>query len=1001
MAQTVYPDDPFSRPLHEVWPCMETLSGISIPGGTRYQRKQDFHENELRLVQGGTGSHVLWRFKKTRKKLEKEDKKSKRDKVEIELQKPQEPGTEVLAILQLQRTLRVLPETVVLEAKNAGRRPVQLRLWIDEIPWHPRAKEAFRTWKVTANQSIAPGKEASLVFPILEARPNSPCDREDPWVPARFQIEVMNVQDEVSYALHLKKWIVNYAGAQGVEVKHITVPSQLTAGETAIFQIGIQGFIPETPLDLEVRDREWVLWRIRLTQEERVSLAETKECVLSREIPFWMPSRDLTLGLVAGGRRVTGKEVPFSITNIKVADLPRMECRTHAGRPTVFLEGRPYTWCGYATYEFQPGNVQKFGVSQADLFVIPANAGRHVHEITEPTWLGPGQYDFGEIDQYACLALQSNPEAKLMIRVSLGLPAFWLMKHEAEWALVQTDKGNLPWEESGLPVASFASEAWREQQATNLRALIQHVRSQPWVDRVVGFIPTCGTTEEWFAWGCNNGYFSDYSRPGREKYRQWCLERGYPFFDMPSHLDRQHIGWDLFPASPEGQNAAVYALFQSDLAVETMEYFARVIKEETEHRSLVGIFHGYVIQLAGEARQHLAGHFALQRALRSPVLDLILGVPLHHYRNLGAGYDTYSTAIESVQMAGKVYVNENDLFSWLHQSPWTMEYSAQFPREAAIHMHQRVLANNMVHGVPGQWFSLFAHWHHDSLLQEAFAQMIRIQQQGLRFDRTGVEQIAFVVDDTSFAWFPPLSSLPKETNINLLYAFARTGAPVSTWLLSDLDQLPNRIGLVIIACATAAQPRDLEKLRSLLAKGGRTILLVGPAGLVDPNTLEWFPQAPATLTGLPIVVDYVSGSGVAQLSRSKITVCKLENLQPRARTSGQGFMVFDDKKVAGIERKLPQGGSLIWASVPPCNEGLAREWVEALGIHCYAPRHFTVHASKDLVSITAPSFGNFLLKWPRAVAVEDLFDGWKAQGVEFSCPFQGGQTRLFHVKAMD
>ena len=53
----------------------------------------------------------------------------------------------------------------------------------------------------------------------------------------------------------------------------------------------------------------------------------------------------------------------------------------------------------------------------------------------------------------------------------------------------------------------------------------------------------------------------------------------------------------------------------------------------------------------------------------------------------------------------------------------------------------------------------------------------------------------------------------------MLYAVARTGAPVGVWLLSDLDRLPARTRLVVTASATAAKTAELAKLRDLLEAG--------------------------------------------------------------------------------------------------------------------------------------------------------------------------------------
>jgi hypothetical protein len=65
------------------------------------------------------------------------------------------------------------------------------------------------------------------------------------------------------------------------------------------------------------------------------------------------------------------------------------------------------------------------------------------------------------------------------------------------------------------------------------------------------------------------------------------------------------------------------------------------------------------------------------------------------------------------------------------------------------------------------------------------------------------------------------------------------------------------------------------------------------------------------------------------------------------------------------------------------------------GVHFYAPIGFFVHASEDLVAITAGTGTMAKIQWPRASRVTDLFDGLSLEGKVTECVFATGQTRLF------
>jgi hypothetical protein len=230
---------------------------------------------------------------------------------------------------------------------------------------------------------------------------------------------------------------------------------------------------------------------------------------------------------------------------------------------------------------------------------------------------------------------------------------------------------------------------------------------------------------------------------------------------------------------------------------------------------------------------------------------------------------------------------------------------------------------------------------------------------------------------------------------------------MSTWILSDLDRLPDRIKFVAIVNAAAPRADDLEKLRRLIERGGRTILIVGTPGLIDSQTLRWNPANPESLLGLPVRLDAAAQPMRARLTATGEWLCPIQAgeketglIRPRPWLAGEGFMKYEDGKTAGAERPLAGGGRLIWCGVAPiASEAWLRAQVQAAGVHCYAPAPCSVQAAQDLVSVTSVYTDDreVELTWPQAVTVTDLFDGWRGQGQTFTCPFTHGQTRLFKV----
>jgi hypothetical protein len=356
------------------------------------------------------------------------------------------------------------------------------------------------------------------------------------------------------------------------------------------------------------------------------------------------------------------------------------------------------------------------------------------------------------------MSLQANPDAMLFLRLHFALLPFWDQAHEDELVRISTSEGTFVYEEeSTTRVGSLASEVWRRDQGQALRELIQHCKQQPWADRLAGFWVNGETTEEWFAYGSNDGLYGDYSQPNQQGFARWLTEKKMDVTPsaamlIPAPDMRKHPGSDLYPPDEHGRR-------------------------------------------------------------------------------------------------------------------------------------------------------------------------------------------------------------------------------------------------------TAAYPQDVEKLRATIERGGKTIVVVGAPGFVDPAKGAYCAKRPAEVLGLPIRVDDAALPGdMALCSDGSPISAPGITVRPRASCENEGFLRYSDGPCAGFERPLPREGRLIWCGMPPLSAPLLRRWMEEAGVHTYAPPECFVYASRELVSTTSPTAGNLHLRWPQNVLIEDLFDGWRAQGSAMDCPFKPGQTRLFRVK---
>jgi len=982
-----YPDDAFSRPAVDHIPCFETLAGIS-PAGSIHTRaalyRRTIHRsgpvervevgNRIELAPWEGGQATRWIL---------------------------EPIHIDNGWMRVPLWLRRAPEAIAVRVRVDGPSGTTLSADITELPWPALPELDAAAWQVGATQRLRPGVVEEVRFDLAEAtlRPGQEVDREAPRWPANsLTLRLEGLTPGRHYEVLLAGLTVLYPTPGDLSVRELEVPGPLRAGREASVVVATNAVPRGRPVDLEFRQREHTLWRVRLAEAEVAALP--RGVLADRPVPWYLPDGEYGVGLVVDGYRVAGAEARVRVEGA-TPRLPEASVRPHQGRPTFHLDGRPTTWHGYASYDYQPGNVSDFARHGANVFCMPVSTGGHVHNIGASPLTPDGEWDFTEIDEKVCQSLQDNPAGLLFPRVNLALPRQWAHAHPDEVCLVESEAGLLPWEEGdAYPAPSIASLVWLRDQEEALRRVIRYCLSRPWASRIAGFWITGEVTEEWFHWACNDKAYADYSAPAQARFGDWLRSRGVPVSDdapIPDQATRDCGDWDVYPEDAPHRLAALYHRHLSELTSEVIGHFARVVKEESRGRSLVGTFHGYVIQLAGEPRQALAGHFDARRYLDDPNIDYVAGIPLHDFRMLTNGYNPYVIAYESVAAAGKLYVNENDLFSWLHPGPWHVHYDEEDPFGGAVAMHRRNLAADAVRGAMSQRFSLMSTWHRNDALQEEFQRHTAISRVALNVDRTPAVEVAFIVDDTSFAWAPPASTWLHGTNKLMLHAVGKAGAPVGVWLLSDLDRLPDGIRLVIVASAIAAKDEDLAKLSAMLRGGARSVVAVGPIGLVSPRTGEWRPEKPGQLLGLPIeVVDERLPVGV--LDATTPVSSYPETARPRAQASSPGRFRYPDGMAASAERQLAAGGRLVWLGAPPLAPELWRQWIEAAGAHCYAPTGFFVHAARDIVSVTAPAAGRAVVRFPDEVEARDLFDGFEGRGYGIECPFEAGQTRLLRLR---
>jgi len=470
------------------------------------------------------------------------------------------------------------------------------------------------------------------------------------------------------------------------------------------------------------------------------------------------------------------------------------------GRAAIFINGtaRPAL-----IYRGTVDPLTAHGRRQISLF---RDAGVHVYcaywELAQ-CWPRPGAYDFEALDDCLRAYLSVDPEAYLVLILRLVPPPWWMDTHPEEMVRYAAgDDYNSSDECLRVMRPSLASTAWRRDMMALWRQCIEHIETQPWGKRVIGYQPGYGIYTEWHYFGSWTNQMPDTGPAMTAHFRQWLRQRyGTPerlrkawgdpaiTFDavqVPGVQERRAA--DALGLRDPARRRPVmdYYLCQQQLTADCIEDFCRTAKEITHGRAICGAFYGY---WHGVPPQTQGGHLELPRLLASPYVDYFAAPYDYSHRLMGQD-GRLRCLPEAFPVAGKVHMVEADTRTHLHP----VDEHGRVPDEASsIAAIRRELSTALIAGSALWWCDFGADgtggWYdHPALIGEV-TKLMALASRLLEQPKRPVARVAVVCDPASMYLLPDAEAM--QTHYELLEAVTtelyKTGAPFDSLLLSQLS----------------------------------------------------------------------------------------------------------------------------------------------------------------------------------------------------------------------
>ncbi len=315
-------------------------------------------------------------------------------------------------------------------------------------------------------------------------------------------------------------------------------------------------------------------------------------------------------------------------------------------------------------------------------------------------WVGEGAYDWQALRKQMDQFVQNAPDAYFALMLQLDTRDWFLKDHP--------EAGD-----SFFQIANAAGwDLWREQASQYIRDMLDYL-DREYPEKIYSVFVCAGSTCEWI-----NRMPVTYQNPVKKRaFAAWTGGR-----ETPSDEALERASHGMFRDPAQDQAALDYWRFHNEIVADAICHFAKVVKEHSARRLLVGCFYGYVQYCAGGPTA--SGHQAAHRVFACPDVDMIFSPATYVHRGLESTSGEQLPA-DSVILNGKLYFCEIDNTAFpANGNPYAQVLQTYAHRrhkslEETIHYSRREAALTLSRGVAYWWFDMFGGWYDDDRLMAA------------------------------------------------------------------------------------------------------------------------------------------------------------------------------------------------------------------------------------------------------------------------------------------
>ncbi len=656
----------------------------------------------------------------------------------------------------------------------------------------------------------------------------------------------------------------------------------------------------------------------------------------------------------------------------------------------------------------RPGKVFERIGGPPDPFIaqIKMAADVGVNFVTFPInlpWPKPGEEaDWSGVDSRCQMVLDANPRALFIPRVPMNPPTWWREAHPDE---------TMQWEDGHRALAVPASAVYRHDAAERLTAFIEHVEAK-FGDHVAGYHPDGQNTGEWFyedawkkplngyapadliAWRLwlKNRYHDDEALRTAWKDKAVTLDKA----EVPSPASRHAAPAGVFRDAATEQPIIDWGCFQQDAMAGCVCELAHAARTASKGRKLVLFFYGYVHELSGLFNgPYTSGHYRLRRVLDSPDIDILCGPIAYFDRGIGGTVPSMSAA-ESVALAGKMWLNEDDTHTYLATGTPPGFQDHVNTLEATNAELTRNVAQESLRNFATWWMDLTqTGWFKDAAMWEQMKKLGALDEAMLKSPTPFNPEVAAVVDEIGMERVAAGSqNVIRACAYEARQKLGRMGAPYGQYLLDDVLAGKVKTKLYVMMNAWSLTAAQREKLLAV-TKGSVCVWCYAPGWIAgDLSSLEAMRQ----LTGFTFEAQQ---NTKAWATPSSDVLMQAFGVQQAAKPL---FAVTDAKpdevlaKYANGSIAVAQRGNSIFVGAPGVTSELLRFAARKAGVHLFSETDCNIYANGPFIAVHGAEDGPVAIDTGTAQPVVNMLSGdVLGIGPKLTLTLHRGETRVLRI----